>query len=221
MCSSDLTALDMTARPLVIAIIRQGVNAEVLEVIRSAWQLAVEFGQERIGTEHLIYSMLLQHNTRATKLLSDMNIDIEQIRSGLEDIFDKQQYESLRQETQPSAQKKKSDVKILERFGVDLTRRASEGFLDPVIGREQETERLITVLGRRSKNNPALIGEPGVGKTAVVEGLAQRIADGQVPQFLLGKRVFQLDLTSMISGTKYRGQFEERLQKVIAAVKAH
>lgn len=215
------TALDMTTRPLVIAVIRQGVNAEVLEVIRSAWQLAVEFGQERIGTEHIIYSMLLQQNTRATKLLSDMNIDIDQIRGGLEDIFDKQQYESLRQEPQPSAQKKKSDVKILERFGVDLTRRASEGFLDPVIGREQETERLITVLGRRSKNNPALIGEPGVGKTAVVEGLAQRIADGQVPQFLLGKRVFQLDLTSMISGTKYRGQFEERLQKVIAAVKAH
>ena len=127
------TALDMTARPLVIAVIRQGVNAEVLEVIRSAWQLAVEFGQERIGTEHIIYSMLLQHNTRATKLLSDMNIDIEQIRSGLEDIFDKQQYESLRQETQPSAQKKKSDVKILERFGVDLTRRASVGFLYTVI----------------------------------------------------------------------------------------
>ena len=103
----------------------------------------------------------------------------------------------------------------MEKFGVDLTRRASEGFLDPVIGRASEIQRMITILGRRSKNNPALIGEPGVGKTAVVEGLAQRIADNKVPEFLKGKRLFQLDLTAMIAGTKYRGQFEERLQKVL------
>ena len=213
-------ALNLTAKPLVITVVQKGLSAEVVELIRTSWQLAVEFGQERVGTEHIIYGMLQQHEARATKLLRDMNIDIEHLRGSLEDVFDKQQFESL-QSDRGTASKKSGDLKILDKFGVDLTRRASEGFLDPVIGRSAEIQRMITVLGRRSKNNPALIGEPGVGKTAVVEGLAQKIADNKVPEFLKGKRLFQLDLTAMIAGTKYRGQFEERLQKVLAVAKKH
>ena len=212
--------LNLTAKPLVVTVVKKGLSAEVAELIRTSWQLAVEFGQERIGTEHIVYSMLLQREARATKLLRDMNIDIEQLRGSLEDVFDKQQFESL-QSDRGTAAKKSGDLKILDKFGVDLTRRASKGFLDPVIGRAAEIQRMITVLGRRSKNNPALIGEPGVGKTAVVEGLAQKIADNKVPEFLKGKRIFQLDLTAMIAGTKYRGQFEERLQKVLAVAKKH
>ena len=213
-------ALNLTAKPLVITVVQKGLSAEVVELIRTSWQLAVEFGQERVGTEHIIYGMLQQHEARATKLLRDMNVDIEHLRGSLEDVFDKQQFESL-QSDRGTAVKKSGDLKILDKFGVDLTRRASEGFLDPVIGRTAEIQRMITVLGRRSKNNPALIGEPGVGKTAVVEGLAQKITDNKVPEFLKGKRLFQLDLTAMIAGTKYRGQFEERLQKVLAVAKKH
>ena len=213
-------ALNLTAKPLVITIVSKGLSAEVVELIRIAWQLAVEFGQEKIGTEHIVYGMLQQHEARATKLLRDMNVDIDNLRGSLEDVFDKQQFESLQSECSV-ASKNSGDLRVLEKFGVDLTRRASEGFLDPVIGRASEIQRMITILGRRSKNNPALIGEPGVGKTAVVEGLAQRIADNKVPEFLKGKRLFQLDLTAMIAGTKYRGQFEERLQKVLAVAKKH
>lgn len=213
-------ALNLTAKPLVITVVQKGLSAEVVELIRTSWQLAVEFGQERVGTEHIIYGMLQQREARATKLLRDMNIDIEHLCGSLEDVFDKQQFESL-QSDRGTAAKKSGDLKILDKFGVDLTRRASKGFLDPVIGRAAEIQRMITVLGRRSKNNPALIGEPGVGKTAVVEGLAQKIADNKVPEFLKGKRLFQLDLTAMIAGTKYRGQFEERLQKVLSVAKKH
>ena len=217
-------ALGLTAQSFVVVVVHKGMNAEVLETIRAAWQLATEFGQERIGTEHIVYSMLLQHKARATKLLSDMNVDLDELRGTLEDVFDRQQLEAIQDESKEGAaphSRRSADLKILNQYGVDMTERARSGLLDPVVGREAETERLITVLGRRGKNNPALIGEPGVGKTAVVEGLVQRIAAGTVPEFLVGKRLIQLDLTAMVAGTKFRGQFEERLQKVVAAARNH
>lgn len=212
--------LDLTAQHVVIAVVDHGVHAEVLAMVRTAWELAVEFGQARIGTEHILYSMLLQREARATRLLRDMNVDIESLRGNLEEVFDRQQSDAER-DVEIEHETGRSNTKVLEQFGVDVTARAHEGLLDPMIGRQKELARVITVLGRRSKNNPALIGEPGVGKTAIIEGLAQRIADGAVPAFLMGKRIIQLDLAAMVAGTKFRGQFEERLQKVLAVAARH
>ncbi len=125
-------------------------------------------------------------------------------------------------EARPDRRKKKNPPKtpLVDQLAVDLTARAEEGKLDPVIGRQMEIERVIQILARRTKNNPALIGEPGVGKTAIIEGLAQRIVEGDVPALLIGKRVLQLDVGSLVAGTMYRGQFEERLKQVIDELKS-
>lgn len=210
--------LGLTPRSVVIVAVYKGMSQEVMQTIRTAWELAVEFGQEYIGTEHLIYSMLVQSGARATKLLDDMNVDMDVLKDDFERVFDRQQSESM---SKGADKKTSKELGVLEKFGIDLTEKARDGKLDPVIGRDKEIERMITILGRRSKNNPSLIGEPGVGKTAVVEGLAQRMVAGRVPDFLHGKRLVQLDLVSMVSGTKYRGQFEERMQKLMAALRRH
>ena len=214
------SVLDLTPDAIKIVVVDRGVSRDVLQMIRTAWQLALEFGQNHIGTEHLVYSMLAQRDARATRLLKDMNIDLQMIRDDLEEVFERQRHDSEFGHEHAGSKRSKA-LGILEKYGVDLTAKAANDELDPVIGREREMKRMITILGRRTKNNPALIGEPGVGKTAVVEGLAQKITKGNVPDFLSGKRLIQLDLTAMVAGTKYRGQFEERLQKVLAEVKQH
>lgn len=213
-------ALNLTPRTLVASGAGLRTLSETAKLtLKMSWEIAQEFHQEYLGTEHLLYSILTQKNARATVLLRDMNVDIQSVVDELEDYFERQSNPA--DDFTFQAEKKKQNKKngALEVFGTDLTDKARRGELDPVIGRDREEERIVTILSRRTKNNPVLIGEPGVGKTAIVEGLAQRIAHEDVPDNLLDKRVIQLDLAAMIAGTKYRGEFEERLKKVVDELK--
>ena len=207
-------ALNMTPRTLVIDLGAKGLSETAKLTLRMSWEIAQEFHQDCLGTEHILYSILNQKNARATVLLRDMNVNVAELTSELEEFFDRHTSGLHNAAEGTTTQPRKKNDGALGVFGIDLTARAKQGELDPVIGRDAQIERLVTILSRRTKNNPVLIGEPGVGKTEIVEGLAQRIIHEDVPDYLLDKRIVQLDLTAMIAGTKYRGEFEERLKKV-------
>jgi len=213
-------ALNLTPRTLIVSTGAKGLSETAKLTLKMSWDVAQEFHQDYLGTEHILYSILSQKNARATVLLRDMSVDVPALTDELEEFFDRQAndyHQAVDEASVKEAKKRRGGA--LDTFGTDLTAKARAGELDPVIGRDEQLERLITILSRRTKNNPVLIGEPGVGKTAVVEGLAQRIAREDVPDHLLDRRVVQLDLAAMIAGTKYRGEFEERLKKVVDELK--
>ncbi|MBR6902971.1 MAG: ATP-dependent Clp protease ATP-binding subunit, partial [Clostridia bacterium] len=192
-------------------------------VIESAIAGCNNLGKKFVGTEHILIAILSEGESYAIRFLSELGVDVTALTAKAlsEAGINPDEMDSTQENDYADniSQNKKGKSTGLNKYGVDLTEQAKKGKLDPVIGRTEEIERVIQILCRRTKNNPCLIGEPGVGKTAVVEGLAQKIASGDVPEILVGKRVFSLDLTGMIAGTKYRGDFEERIKSVINEVK--
>jgi len=213
-------ALNLHPKTLVINMGAKGLSETAKLTLKMAYDVAQEFNQEFCGTEHILYSILSQKNARATVLLREMHVDVDAISNELEQFLNKQQYDEANSKGTANKRSKRGRKTALDFFGTDLTAQAKDGKLDPVVGREAQIRRVITILNRRTKNNPVLIGEPGVGKTAIVEGLAQRIVHEDVPDGLLDKRIVMLDLAGMIAGTKYRGEFEERLKKVMSELES-
>lgn len=203
-------AVDVPAAPMAMMSLSE---ATVL-TLRMSLNFARENGLDIVGTEHIVYSLIRQPNSRATVLLSQLDVDLERVAEKIEDLVEKQADEA-KLEKQKRRAGKRPTFRWLNKFGTDLTEQAKQGKLDTVIGRDQEIERAVTVLCRRTKSNPVLIGEAGVGKTAIVEGLAMRIAKNDVPGALIGKRIYQIDLSSVVAGTKFRGEFEERIKGII------
>lgn len=185
-------------------------------VLEVSFQLARSMRNSFVGTEHLLLALLREGDSGAVKLLNACGVDAD---SFTEELVNDLSRPNAEFRGSKSGKKGKSNTPTLDEFGTDLTEKAANGGIDPVIGREKEIERVIQILSRRTKNNPCLIGEPGVGKTAIAEGLALKIVKDEVPELLSGKKIVALDLTSMVAGTKYRGDFEERIKKAMDEVK--
>ena len=194
-----------------------GFTPRAEKVLKAAEQEAARFHERQAGTEHILIAMLKDVECAASRLLNTMNVNVKELYSAMLDSMGKTGRD-YREESARSGRSQSRGTQTLDQYSRDLTRLARERKLEPCIGREDEIRRLLQTLSRRTKNNPCLIGEPGVGKTAIVEGLAERIAEGAVPDSIKGKRVLTLDLSGMVAGTKYRGEFEERIKNVMDEV---
>ncbi len=194
----------ITIRERISTSVEVPLSAECKRVLNFAAEEAERLNHKHIGTEHLLLGILREEKSFGAELLQERGLRLSTLRE-----------EVSRSATEKAPVSRSKETSLLAEFSRDLTQAAAESQLDPLIGRERELERVIQILCRRTKNNPVLIGEPGVGKTAIVEGLAQRIADGNVPPFLADKRILSLDLSLIVAGTKYRGQFEERLKTIM------
>ena len=186
-------------------------------IIETAVSFARSMGQSLVGTEHVLLAIARESTCCAAQILMQAGISLQDL---VNDISKNMMNGGATGQTSGAGNPASDSDDVLSQFGRDLTQLARDGKIDPVIGRQKEIERVIQILSRRTKNNPCLIGEPGVGKTAIAEGLALKIVSGEVPEMLKNKRIISLDLTGMVAGTKYRGDFEERIKKVIDEVKA-
>jgi ATP-dependent Clp protease ATP-binding subunit ClpC len=227
--SLDITVEDVRAN--VARIVGQGEEVttgqipftpRAKKVLELALREALSLGHNYIGTEHILLGLVRENEGVAARILLDFDADAEKIRNEIIRMLSgpgrRSQSGSSGAPAAPGSPEAKKSSKLLDQFGRNLTKMATEGKLDPVVGRQTEIERMMQILVRRMKNNPVLIGEPGVGKTAVVEGLAQRISSGQVPDLLKNKQIYTLDLAALVAGSKYRGEFEERLKKVMKEI---
>lgn len=188
-------------------------------VLELSWDEARQLGHNYIGTEHLLLGLIREGEGVAARVLENLGVDLNKIRSNVVKMLGESKPQTVSSGAGSSSSTSKAKTPSLDEFGTDLTMAAQELRLDPVIGREKEIERVIQILARRTKNNPVLLGEPGVGKTAVAEGLAIRIVNAEVPDILDGKKVIQLDMGLLVAGTKYRGEFEERLKKIMDEIR--
>ncbi|HCM92703.1 MAG TPA: ATP-dependent Clp protease ATP-binding subunit ClpC [Lachnospiraceae bacterium] len=204
----------------VLVMDRDGYTPKFLEILDMADEIAVSMDDDKIGTEHLLIAIIRDGDNLAVRILNTLGVNLQKLYVDIlmaigEDV---NKYKDQIQNSRQGQRGMPGNQLLIDKYSRDLTELAAAGKLDPVIGRETEIQRIIQTLSRRTKNNPCLVGEPGVGKTAIVEGLARRIVEGAVPRTVQGKRLLTLDMASMVAGTKYRGEFEERIKKVINEV---